>query len=550
MNYKNRIMRKLGIVSLLLVFGALAVSAQSWKGGWRKYPNDWHLRSYEKDTMYGSAIYEAYEYLKGRQPKREVVVAVIDGGLDTSHEDLKARLWTNAGEIPGNGVDDDGNGYVDDVHGWNFLGKADGSTIANISTEADRYFAYLYERFKDADTTRLSEEDLRLYRYYRTELPQFSAYAAEYKVYAEMVGHARCAEEFDKALKAAFPGEELTQEHFLSLKDKYAPESDEGKAFAFFADRWKYSKGYTWAQMFKLRNTLLKTYEKRYQAAKRSFETDGRDSLGDDLNNVKDRAYGNGVMRPHEHGSHVAGIIGADRHNGVGIQGVADVRLMNLIVCTGTGDEYDKDLANAIRYAVENGANIINISLGRPVSMHREWVEEALRLAEKKGVLVVHAAGNEGRWTDGAYNYPTRHLSSGKELDNFINVGNSFADGLPVNSSNFGKDEVDLFAPGGLIYSTVTDNQYKEFSGTSMAAPVVSGVAALIWNYFPDLSVRELKQVLLEGVTSRKGVEVIRPRGIGAMGKATVCFDDLCSTGGILNALEAVKLAEALSEKR
>ena len=208
MNYKNRIMRKLGIVSLLLVFGALAVSAQSWKGGWRKYPNDWHLRSYEKDTMYGSAIYEAYEYLKGRQPKREVVVAVIDGGLDTSHEDLKARLWTNAGEIPGNGVDDDGNGYVDDVHGWNFLGKADGSTIANISTEADRYFAYLYERFKDADTTRLSEEDLRLYRYYRTELPQFSAYAAEYKVYAEMVGHARCAEEFDKALKAAFPGEQ------------------------------------------------------------------------------------------------------------------------------------------------------------------------------------------------------------------------------------------------------------------------------------------------------------------------------------------------------
>lgn len=531
-------------VLVFFMFGILALSAQSGKGGWRKYPDDWHLRSYEKDTMYGAAVYEAYEYLKGRQPKQRVVVAVIDGGLDTSHEDLRGCLWTNEDEIPGNGIDDDRNGYADDVHGWNFLGKADGSTVANISTEADRCFVSLRGRFEGADTSRMSAEELRLYHYYRRELPRFSNYASEYWVYAGMKSHAECAEAFDRRLKEKFPGVELTQEHFLTLREEYASESAEGKAFAFFADRWKYSKGFTWAQMFNLRNTLLKTYERRYLEAKRSFESDGRDSLGDDLNDVTDRRYGNGVMRPHEHGSHVAGIIGADRHNGAGIQGVADVRLMNLIVCTGTGDEYDKDLANAIRYAVENGAQIINISLGRPVSTHREWVEEALLLAQEKGVLVVHAAGNEGRWTDGAYNYPTRHLSSGGELSNFINVGNSFADGLPVNSSNFGKDEVDLFAPGGVMYSTVTDNQYKAFSGTSMAAPVVAGVAALIWNYFPDLSAEEVKEVILEGVTSRKGVAVVRPRGIDALGKETVRFEDLCATGGILNALESVKLAE------
>ena len=531
---------------LLLVFCTSVAYGQGRKNGVFKAPKDWHLRSFEKDSLYGAGVYDAYEYLKGREPKRKVVVAVIDGGLDTGHEDLKGCLWTNADEIPGNGLDDDGNGYTDDIHGWNFLGKPDGTTVANISAEADRCFISLSEKFGHADTTRLSKKDARLYRYYRDELPQYSAMAVDYRTYADMESHAACAEEFDSLLKAAYPGVELTKEHFLSLKGKFDPLSAEGKAFAFFEDRWKFQPNSGWEQMFKLRHTLLKVYKKRYEADLRLYESDGRDSLGDDMEDVNDRFYGNGVMRAHEHGSHVAGIVGADRHNGIGIQGVADVELMNLIVCTGTGDEYDKDLANAIRYAVENGANIINISLGRSVSTHREWTEKALRLAEKKGVLVVHAAGNEGRCTNGSYNYPTRHLASGKALRNFINVGNSYADGLPVNSSNFGRDEVDLFAPG-LVYSTVTDNRYEEFGGTSMAAPVVAGVAALIWNYFPELSAEELRQVILDGVTSRKGVEVVRPAGIGALGKERVCFEDLCGTGGILNALESVKLAEKLS---
>ena len=535
------------ILLCLLAFGDL--NAQTPKR--KTYPNDWHLRSFERDSMYGAAVYDAYEYLRGRSPKRQVTVAIIDGGLDTRHEDLRDNLWTNPGEIPGNGIDDDRNGYVDDVHGWNFLGKADGTTIREISTEADRYFMALHERFRKADTTRLSPEEAALYHYYRHVLPQYSALAADYWTYANMAAYAAQAETFDRLLREIYPdADTLRQIHFLALESRFPADSPEGQAFAFFKDRWRYSGSYTWPQMFRLRETLLKTYKRRFDSDLRQFRADGRDSLGDNLLDVNDRAYGNPVMRAHEHGSHVAGIVGANRHNQLGMQGVADVRLMNLIVCTGHGDEYDKDLANAIRYAVDNGAQIINISLGRPVSMHPEWVAQALRHAEQKGVLVIHAAGNEGRHTNGAPNYPTRFLPEGKPLTNFINVGNSFADGLPVASSNFGGTEVDLFAPGGLIYSTITDDQYKAFSGTSMAAPVVAGVAALIWNYFPDLTADEVRQAILDGVTSRQGVVVHQPRGITALGKEPVLFDDLCATAGILNALGAVRAAERVAASR
>lgn len=515
----------------------------------KNLPRDWHLRSFGQDGVYGAAVYDAYDYLKGREPGRKVVVAVIDGGVDITHEDLKGNVWVNEREIPGNGIDDDGNGYVDDVYGWNFLGTPDGGTVKEISAETDRYYVWLKNHFEGVDTNRLSRKDRELYRYYTGKLPEISRLADAEKNYAEVKVYSERAEEFDRMMKAMYPGEELTRDHFEALGKTFREGTTDKKAYDYFIDRWKYTPG-NWDRIFRLRLVLLKTFEGRYNAALKAFHADERANVGDDINDINDRFYGNATMTPHDHGSHVAGIIGAIRGNGIGIDGVADVRLMSLRVCTGTGDEYDKDIATAIRYAVENGADIINISLGRPVSMHKAWVDKALRFAEKKGVLVVHAAGNNGRCVDGVYDYPTKYLTAKKTLKNFINVGNAYADGMPVNSSNFGKDEVDLFAQGGVIYSTITGNGYKDFTGTSMAAPVVAGVAALIWNYFPGLTVKELKQVLLDGVTSRRGVEVSRPAGISVLGREKVYFEDLCASGGILNALKSVKLAEKLCENK
>lgn len=535
----------------VLLFFCVCFSGIGWgQGTGRKsLPKDWHLRSFEKDGVYGAAVYDAYDYLKGREPKRQVVIAVIDGGIDTSHEDLKNNLWVNEGEIPGNGIDDDGNGYVDDVYGWNFLGTPDGGAVQEISREADRLYIQLKDRFENVDTNCLSKKDRKLYAFYQNELLEFSQLAMAYNYHMGMKLQAECAVKFDRELKSMYPGEELTQEHFMALENKYEEGSLEKDIFNYILNQWKSSPKFNWDKMFASCLAGQKSYEKRYQAALKGFEADERANVGDDLNNVKDRFYGNAVMIPHPHGSHVAGIIGATRNNGVGIDGVADVRLMNLRVSAGSGDEYDKDLAVAIRYAVENGANIINLSLGRLVAMHKKWVDDALRFAERKGVLVVHSAGNDGRYVDVKRHQPSKYLDNGRVLKNLVHVGNSNSLGFPASGSNFGKDEVDLFAPGQMIYSAITDNKYKAFSGTSMAAPVVAGVAALIWNYFPELSAAQLRQVLIDGVTSRAGVKVSSPNGIYELGKDAVYFDDLCASGGIVNALESVKLAEKLCKK-
>ena len=255
------------------------------------------------------------------------------------------------------------------------------------------------------------------------------------------------------------------------------------------------------------------------------------------------------------HGQHVAGIIGATRDNGVGMDGVADVELMMLRVSCKGGDELDKDVASAIRYAVDNGAKVINMSFGKRLSPHSEWVYDAMRYAQRKEVLLVHAAGNDSDMIDDIQIYPAVKLPKKKPLKNVLTVGSNQMNGAPSRFSNYGKCSVDLFAPGDQIYSTVpwgTEPKtcYKRLSGTSMAAPVVSGVAALIWSYFPDLSVAEMKAILLETVTSRNGIQVVKPtrkRTFGKVKPDLIDFSDLCVTGGILNAYEAVKLAEKRS---
>ncbi len=433
-----------------------------------KIPRDWHLRCVEEDSVYGADIYRTYDYLKGRQAKAKTIVAIIDSGADITHDDLKGSLWTNRGEIPGNGVDDDNNGYADDVHGWNFLGHPDGRTIKGTWT-ADREFLRLKDKYLNADTTKFSKKESKEYRYFKDVVCRF-------------------------AVLAKLPSPDSNKEYIDRIHQRY----------------------------------------------------EERLSLGDDVNSLKERRYGNNnLLGKEEHGTHVAGIVGATRGNGIGVDGVADVELMILKVLDG-GDEEDKDVASAIYYAVDNGARVINMSFSKNLSLNKKLVDKAMRYAERKGVLIVKAAGNDNSSIDELPCFPNRFLGGKKVLKNFICVGSIQACGLVAASSNYGKKSVHLFAPGDVIFSTVLENRYKRLSGTSMAAPVVTGVAALIWNYFPELTAKQVKQAILEGVVSWKGRYVYLPAEIGSP-EVVVDFGELCTTGGILNALQAVKIAERMA---
>lgn len=444
------------------------------------HPIGWHLQDPETDGIYGVAANRAYEYLQGREPKERVIVAIIDGGGDVNHEDIRESLWTNPGEIAGNGIDDDHNGYADDIHGWNFMGMPNREQVTTSSMEVDREYVRLTNYFREADTTHLSRKEREEYAYY---------------------------------------------------KNVIIPQSDIHRSV-------------------RRRNV----YEMKWKQVETSMEK--RAAIGDDMEKENDRHYGNNNLfdkGSSAHGQHVAGIVGATRGNGIGMDGVADVQLMMIRVNARGGDEQDKDVASAIRYAVDNGAKVINMSFGKPFSPHSDWVYRAMRYAEKHDVVVVHAAGNNSECIDTIAVYPEDHLPGKKPFRNVITVGSNQPNGEPSIFSNYGHSAVDVFAPGSYIYSTVPGGKapktrYQRQSGTSMAAPVVAGVAALIRNYFPELSAKEVKEIILETVTPRQGVMVTPPVSrrqlVWREKMAKVDFATLCCTGGIVNAYEAVKLAD------
>jgi subtilisin family serine protease len=272
-----------------------------------------------------------------------------------------------------------------------------------------------------------------------------------------------------------------------------------------------------------------------------NLDFDPREIVGDNYAVMNEKGYGNNDVKGTGgpvHGTHVAGIIGANRKNEIGIKGIADnVRIMALRAVP-NGDERDKDIANAIRYAVENGALIINMSFGKKYSPNKEYVDQAVKYAESKGVLLVHASGNENENIDKDTHFPTRFYLDGKEATNWIDVGASGAE--PDNTfaadfSNYGKKTVDFFAPGVEIYSTTSSNSYQSLGGTSMASPVVTGVAAMLMSYFPHLTPMEVRDILRQSSRKFDKLKVLKGESEN--------FSDLSISGGLINAYEAVKLA-------
>lgn len=556
-----------------------------------KLPANWFNLDLVENGFFGIGTEKAYrEVLKDKQLKQRVIVAVIDGGVDTDHEDLKDVLWTNKKEIPGNGIDDDGNGYIDDIHGWNFIGSKKGNL-----------------EFDNLELVRL----LRIYtpKYQSTTnlTPLDSTQKEEFRLYKKMVGdfgkkYEDASNTFSVLIainKVLDSGAKINNKKMPSYEDinNYKADDEVEEQVKNIIRKGSKEDG-SFEKFYK----SIKDGYKQYDAMLKynlDPKYDMRAQLvGDDYSNSNQRNYGNNDVKgpDAQHGTHVSGIIGANRANALGIMGIANNVSIMAIRVVPTGDERDKDVANGIRYAVDNGAKVINMSFGKAYKWDKKAVDEAVKYAESKGVLLVHAAGNDNQNNDIEGNYPNKYYDSPEaeayesankktvladftpqkpmpqngmggrpavnsipnvkpvpldatkyklpHASNWIEVGASaYKDDetLKADFSNYGKYNVDVFAPGFLINSTVPDNQYEDLDGTSMASPVVSGLAALILSYYPELKPAQVREIIMKSVT--KVLHKVKYKN--AKGEnVRVPFSDICVSGGIVNAYNALKLAE------
>ena len=479
----------------------------------------------------GAGVERAYrELLAGKEPARTVVVGVIDSGVDIAHEDLAGSLWVNADEVPGNGVDDDGNGYVDDVHGWNFIGGADGRNVADDSYEVTRLYAECQALAGDA-ADRVVAGDVPCAEI-ETVFDRRRADAVQMLAQVRNMGPA--VDQAYGILRQQLGRDSLTVE---AVRAVVPMRQDVGWARQTYLQLA--AAGITPAMIADEKARLERLLERGLNP-----EFDPRPIVGDDYDDLTERRYGNtDVVGPDAgHGTGVAAIIAAGRGNSIGQDGIAPARIM-VLRAVPDGDERDKDVANAIRYAVDNGAHIVNMSFGKGYSPGKGAVDAAVRYAEERGVLLVHAAGNEGDDLAVAPSFPNRRYDDGGEASNWIEVGASGWQGrtaLAAGFTNYGAAQVDVFAPGVDLTTAAPGDAYQTNSGTSFAAPVVAGVAALIMAYYPDLTAADVRAIILESARRYRTTTVARP---GADGE-TVSFGDLSITGGIVDARAALELAE------
>ncbi|SDL66144.1 Subtilase family protein [Pedobacter sp. ok626] len=520
------------IFTLFLLFPFTPVLAQQPI----KLAANWHLLDIKRDSVFGAGVEKSYKaLLKGKKAK-PVVVAVIDGGVDINHEDLKTVIWNNPKEIAGNHKDDDHNGYVDDVHGWNFLGSAKGN-VQYDNLEITRLTVAGDQRFKGLDSSTVKKEDLADFMLYKASKSEVE------KDYAEAKGMVGNLEPFKNVLDTILVN--LNNNPNPSLKDfeLYKPRTaNQAQVRAVMMQHL--ATGQQFKDIYAQQIAGLLAFVKKIADYHKNKDYNARAIIGD--NAELGAFYGNNDVTGPEasHGTHVAGIISAIRDNGLGIDGITNAAKIMVLRVVPDGDERDKDVANAIRYAVDNGACIINMSFGKSLSPDKKLVDDAVKYAMSKDILIVHAAGNEGKNIDVEPVYPSRNYLDGGRASKWIEVGSS----NPVNDSNlkssfsnYGKKNVDVFAPGNQIYSTIPGSAYGFKSGSSMAAPVVTGIAALLKAYYPKLKAEQIKDILIRSVSPVQHLVNLQVNNAPATSK----FSDLCISGGIVNAYQALELAAA-----
>ena len=514
-------------------------------------PKNWHHLDYAAQGYSGISLNKAYDFLqaKKRNSKR-ITVAVIDSGIDSVHEDIKPVLWVNNKEIPGNKIDDDGNGYVDDIHGWNFLGGKDGKNVNEDSYEAARVYHNLKATWENFTGKASSLKGAKKMEYEMFLRAKDEVAGEDNKEETEFIKNLQPKlHKGDSVLRAELGKEKYTA---ADLKE-FKPSTPEAKNMRMFLMRVAGQNDNTDITNEQLLEEIDGAVRKA-DASNNAPEPFRQQVVGDDESDFNDRSYGNNdlMAKTPFHGTHCAGIIGAARGNGLGVEGVADNVNIMVLRAVPDGDEHDKDIAHAVRYAVDNGARVISMSFGKAFSPNKQWVDDAFRYADKKGVLLVHAAGNDAKNIDSTFNFPNPNYLTGKgkkkRTKNIITVGasgDSLNGGLTAAFSNYGKKEVDVFAPGVGIYSTIPGGDtYGNASGTSMACPVVAGLAALIMEYYPELNASEVKQAIEESVV--QPANPVKKPGTNEK----VSMSELSRTGGIINAYAAVVKSDEMASKK
>lgn len=519
-------------------------------------PENWFNLDAELDGVEGVGAERVYQSF-GNPLSSDIIVAVIDSGVDVNHEDLQGKIWINKGEIPNNGIDDDKNGYIDDVFGWNFIG----SKKAMATIQEDSSLENGLRLIKGDPNGQVDADSLEMTRVY--SMLEARKEAGEELTDEEEKKFIDLRREILSKRRVALNGYNTIK----NVKDKYVQAStilteaglenislENVEAFKPANEQSELAKTMMLDLLRRGHNINAINSDLSYYDAQANYWynpelTARQEIVGDNYENTREKIYGNNdVIGPDSsHGTHVAGIIAARRDNALGMKGVAtNVKIM-AIRAVPNGDERDKDVANAIRYAVDNGAKIINMSFGKDHSPYKEAVDNAVKYAESKNVLLVHAAGNSYADNDLGDNFPTRKLNIGKEANNWLAIGaSSYNKGssLVASFSNYGKKTVDIFAPGVQLLSTTPDNNYDSYSGTSMAAPATSGVAALVLSYRPDLKATQVKDSILKTARVYDDLYVYKSR----LGQ--VLFKDLSITGGLVDAYRAVEYAKNLPEPR
>ncbi|MCX2678896.1 S8 family serine peptidase [Galbibacter sp. EGI 63066] len=499
--------------------------------------NNWILEDIKLDSVPGISLDRAINDELITPPKNPIIIAVIDTEIDINHESLKRNIWQNKKEIPGNGKDDDANGYIDDINGWNFIGNAKGENIIYPNNESLR----IIRAYKKDSLNGLVNKEL-----YKKALKKYEE--AKESAQSDMDYVNFLTDTYPKSKKALlkfFPKEDYTTDQLDSLYDIYKEKDEElAKLIYYMSDYIKYDLSKEWI------DDLRKTVEGDLNKSLNPDYFD-RDILGDNPDDINDISYGTPIVNGHigelYHGTEVASIIAAQTDS---LKGVCENCLIMPVSISSNGNEHDKDIALGIKYAVDNGAKVINMSFGKELSLHKQWVLDAIKYAEDNNVLIVSSAGNSrlnlSEITD---YYPNDNLNDETEVsNNYILVGattNTIDPDLLAYFSNYGQHDVDVFAPGHLIKAAIPNNKYKEDSGTSLSSAVVSGIAGIIFSQYPDLSAAQVKRIIMNSGVEYN-IDVSVPSKDNP--KRLLPFKQLSKSGKIVNVYNALLMAKSLSD--